>query len=275
MASTNLSTTRIISPQQYGTLIDQSIKSKSIAARSSTVLQIDNESVRFPILGDGLTATWKAELEDIDLSDMSLTQVEVRPSKVAGMSRLSAELADDSSPAAAELVGRGLAEQISERIDATWFAGAAVAPAPAGIESITPTKVAQDPAAITNLDAFISARFAAETNRATLTNWIVSPTVAEKISQLKTQTNANSYLVEVVEDGLRLCGLPVLVSKHVPATVAFYGIDRSQALFVIRKGTTVERSRDSAFRQDGVDVRAIARVGFAWVNPAGVIRGSK
>lgn len=276
MASTNLSTTRIISPQQYGTLVDLSVQAKSIAAQASTVVRIDNESVRFPILGDGLTATWKGELEDIDMSDMSLTQVEVRPAKVAGMSRLSAELADDSSPAAAELVGRGLAEQIAERIDVTWFGGAGVAPAPDGIGALAGvTKVAADPAALTNLDAFVSARFAAEAHRAKLTHWLVNPATAEKISQLKEQTGSNKNLLEIVTDGLRIAGLPVLISPHVAATTAFYGIDRSQSLLVIRKGTTVERSRDSAFRQDGVDVRAIARVGFAWVNPAGVIRGSK
>ena len=280
VGSTNVSTTRNISPQQYGQLIDLSLRAKSVAAQASTVITIDAESVRFPILKDGLTASWKDELQEIDFSNIATDQIEVRPSKVAGISRLSNELAEDSSPAAADLVGSGLATQIAERIDATWFGAAGVAPVPSGIESLVAgsppcTKVIADPAALTNLDPFVEARFVAEKNRAKLTNWIINPDVAKAISKLKVQTGSNQNLLEIVTDGLRIAGLPVLISPHVPATVSFYGIDREQALFVMRKGTVVERSRDSAFSVDGVDVRAIARVGWCWVNPAGVIRGSK
>lgn len=275
VGSTNVSTNKAISPQAYGQLVDASLKAKSIAIQASTIVNIDRESVRFPVLGDGLTASWKNELEDLDFSNLAVNSVEVRPAKVAGMSRLSNELADDSTPAAAELVGRGLAEQIADQIDTAWFGATGTAPTPSGIGAITPTKVVADPAAITNLDPFIEARFTAEANRSKLTHWIVSPKTAQTISQLKVQTGSNQNLVEIVEDGLRLVGLPVLISPHVAATTSFYGVDKSQVIFVLRKGTTVERSRDSAFRQDGVDVRAIARVGWAFANPAGVIRGFK
>jgi hypothetical protein len=42
-------------------------------------------------------------------------------------------------------------------------------------------------------------------------------------------------------------------------------------MFVQRKGTTVERF--PAVDQDGTYIRAISRLGLAFLNPAGVVRG--
>jgi hypothetical protein len=39
-----------------------------------------------------------------------------------------------------------------------------------------------------------------------------------------------------------------------------------------RTGTQVTRSTDAAFDYDAVQVRATARVGFGFANPAGVVR---
>lgn len=41
---------------------------------------------------------------------------------------------------------------------------------------------------------------------------------------------------------------------------------------VLRKGTEVVRSNDAGFYNDAVDIRAIARVGFGFLQPASVIR---
>jgi hypothetical protein len=41
---------------------------------------------------------------------------------------------------------------------------------------------------------------------------------------------------------------------------------------VLRKGTEVVRSNDAGFYNDAVDIRAIARVGFEFLQPASVIR---
>ena len=42
-------------------------------------------------------------------------------------------------------------------------------------------------------------------------------------------------------------------------------------MFVQRKGTTVERFPN--VQQDGTWIRAVSRLGLAFLNPAGVVRG--
>lgn len=127
-------------------------------------------------------------------------------------------------------------------------------------------------ASLTNLDPFVSARFAALSHGSELTNWIVRPAVAESLSKLKVQTGSNQSLIQFVEDDLKVVGLPVLVSDQVDASTLFWGIPKARVVTVLRKGTEVVASKDSAFANDAVDIRAIARVGFAFLQPAAVVR---
>jgi hypothetical protein len=77
-------------------------------------------------------------------------------------------------------------------------------------------------------------------------------------------------LLEFVEDGIAVAGLPVLTSRHVDAATVACGVDSTQQRYVLRKGTTVERF--PSVTNDGQYVRAISRVGFGLLNPAGVVR---
>jgi hypothetical protein len=76
--------------------------------------------------------------------------------------------------------------------------------------------------------------------------------------------------LQFVKDGLQIAGVPVLTSIHVDAGTVAWGIDTSQQRYVLRSGTTVEEF--PSFTNDGVWVRGISRVGFGFLNPAGVIR---
>jgi hypothetical protein len=50
------------------------------------------------------------------------------------------------------------------------------------------------------------------------------------------------------------------------------GIPKARTVTVLRKGTEVVTSKDAGFYNDAVDIRAIARVGFGFLQPASVIR---
>ena len=126
-------------------------------------------------------------------------------------------------------------------------------------------------ASVANLDAFVSARFKAQTVGAELTSWVMSPATAETLSKLKVGTGSNQSLLQFVDDGLVVAGLPVFVSPDVDAGTVAWGIPKARPT-VLRKGTEVVRSKDSAFANDALDIRAIARVGFAFLQPAAVTR---
>ena len=63
----------------------------------------------------------------------------------------------------------------------------------------------------------MSARYAAVAHGSELTSWIVRPAIAEALSKLKVQSGCNQSLLQFVEDGIVVAGLPVLVSDQVDA----------------------------------------------------------
>lgn len=116
---------------------------------------------------------WYNELDEITAADGDTDEVEVTPSKTAGLTLVSNELADDSDPAVANQIASALANQIAHAIDAAYFANT-TAKGPNGLLSLASTAV--DPGtSVANLDAFVSARYAAEAHGAKLTHWLLSP----------------------------------------------------------------------------------------------------
>jgi HK97 family phage major capsid protein len=202
-------------------------------------------------------------------TDGTTDEVSALVYKTAGITRVSNELRDDSTPAIGDLVGKALSNQISRAIDAAYLA-ATTTKGPDGLLSTSYTAI-DTGASLTNLDAFVDARYAAMENGSELTSWIVGTVVAKAISNLKDQTGSNRNLVEFVEDGLRIAGLPVLVSNQIDGATKFWGIPQSHVVLVVRKGTAVERF--PAVYNDGTDVRAVARFGLAFLNEPGIVRG--
>lgn len=259
-------------PEAYGKLIDTVIAEKSIAFRAGTKVSITNESIRFPLLTADPAVGWYAENTQIALTDPTTSEIVVTPKKVAGLTQISNEAAEDSNPAVAEQVGRSLARSVAKKVDAAFFANT-TANGPSGLLSASGVNVV-DTGVISNLsnvDVFHQAKADALADGATITVFILAPDVALALSKAKEGTGSNKSLFENVGDGVTLAGVKVLVSTDVPAGNA-WGLDSSQVLIVQRTGTTVTKSVDAAFDYDAVQVRATARVGFGFANPAGLVR---
>jgi HK97 family phage major capsid protein len=269
MSMIHSTTADAFTPEDYGKLVNLAVQAQSIAARSATLFETDKVKVSFPLWVSDPTVAFYNELDTIAVTDGETGQVEVFPTKTAGISLISNELRDDSDPAVAEQIGKGLANQIARSIDAAYLANTTTK-GPNGLLSIDYSTV-DTGASLTNLDPFISARFAAEAAGSELTHWIVKPATAEALSKLKTTSGSNQPLIEFVEDGITVVGLPVLRSNQVDAATLFWGIPSAHVQFVQRKGTTVERF--PAVQQDGTWIRAVARLGLGFLNEAGVVRG--
>jgi hypothetical protein len=56
---------------------------------------------------------------------------------------------------------------------------------------------------------------------------IVRPAVAEALSKLKVETGSNQTLLQFVDDGIVVAGLPVLVSDQVGEDTVFWGIPQA------------------------------------------------
>lgn len=258
-------------PEDYGKLIDTVIAAKSIAFQAGTVISTSRESFRTPMLTADPSVAWYAENTTIALTDPDTDELVITPKKVAGRTQISNEAAADTNPAVADQVGQSLGRSVAKGIDAAFFSNTTTN-GPSGLLSLSGIQVVDTgTVTLTSLDPFHDAKFAAQAHGANLTHFILAPDVAQTLAKAKQQTGSNMGLLASVGDGITLAGVPVLVSTDVAAGNA-WGVDAAQILVVQRTGTTVTRSTEAAFAEDAVQVRATARVGFGFANPAGVVR---
>lgn len=273
MATQHSNTADSWTPADYGDLLNKAIQAKSTAFLATSLYSTNKVKVNFPLWESDPAVNWLAELEEITATDGATGEVVCTPSKVGGITRLSNEITDDSDPEIADQVADALANQIAHAIDTAFLgdgsSGTGSTKIPDGLLSTSYSTV-DTGASITNLDPFVSAIFKAQSVGANIDRWILDPATAETLSKLKKGSGSNEPLLELVEDGFRIAGIPVLKNAAVDASTFAWGIDSKRTKTVLRKGTEV-RKFDAVY-VDGIDVRAIARVGFAFLHPASVIR---
>ncbi len=113
----------LLTPEQVESLLIKPVLAASVALNPlcSRVLRPTAPSVRLPAVTADPTAAWVAEGAEIPVSDLQTAEVDVVTKKVAGLSVVTSELAEDSSPEATAEVGRGLARDIARKVDAAFF----------------------------------------------------------------------------------------------------------------------------------------------------------
>ncbi|SUA04013.1 phage capsid protein [Mycolicibacterium fortuitum] len=270
MAIQHSNTANAWTPEDHGKMLNLAIQAKSTAFQATSLHSTDKVRVNFPLLVSDPGVNWLSELEEIVPGDGTTGEASCTPSKVGGIITLSNEITDDSDPEIADVVSAGLANQIAHSIDFAFLGdGTSNAKQPDGLLSLT-TSVIDTGTSITNEDPFIAAIFKAQSVGANIDRWIMHPDTAETLSKLKKGTGSNERLLQLTTDGAVVAGVKVLTNSNVdPATFA-WGIDSTRTKTVLRKGTTVRKF--DVVRQDAIDIRAIARVGFAFLHPQSIVR---
>jgi HK97 family phage major capsid protein len=252
-----------------GIILAEPVSEISVAAQVSTVLGTGNHELSIPVVTSDPSAAWLAEGADITPSDLGLEELLATPRKVAGLTVISREMADDSSPAVLSLVQRGLARDIARKVDQAFFAGLP-SPAPAGLATLAGVSTAGDGAApVANLDLFAEAANNAEAQGATVTAFVAHPDDALILGTLKDETGSNRPLLgtDPSMPGRRtILGAPLLTSQYVAKGTA-WAIPKDYSLFVRREDTRIEVSTDAYFSSDKVAVRGIMRCTFAFPWP--------
>lgn len=256
-------------PEDYGKSIDLVVDAEAIAFQVATVTNTGKQIIKFPILVSDAATGWVPEKGVIPLTDPDTEELTVIPTKVAGRTELSNEAISDSDPAVLNETAKGLGRSVAKRIDSAFF-GNTVANGPSGLLSLTGIQVV-DSGPFANLDPFHDAKLRAFQNDSELTHFVLAPDVANTLAKVKTASGSNAGLLETVDDGIRLAGVPVYVSRYVAAGNA-WGLDKTQIRTVRRLGTTIVADASASFDSDAVQLRATSRVGFGFANPAGVIR---
>ena len=266
-----------ILPEEYGALITDPLEAESIAFNPAlaTVVRTGSHTFNVPILKEDAGAEWVAEGSEITPDDPVLSELEISPSKVAGLTIISRELANDSAPEAQTIVGQGLARSIVARVDAA-FLGDLAAPAQKGLGSL-PTDGADEwlnhsevdaGPTITNLDPFAEAIAVCEGAGGNITGWLMHPSDALALAQLKDATDSNKALLE---DPRVILGRPVTVSAKATPGVR-WGIDSSAVITVLREDTEVAVSDAPYFTSDRIALRATLRVGLGFPTPNRLVK---
>lgn len=241
--------------------------------RVASTVYTSSHTLRVPRVTGDPSAAWVAEGEEIPTSDAVLDELDVTPSKLAGLSIITSELANDSSPAAASQIGAGLSRDLARKLDAAFF-GALPSPAPAGLGALSGVQSVVAAGAFGSTDSFSKAVSLAEGVGATTTAFIVGPSTALSLATLK-ETNG-SLKPLLGGDGTAatqrlIGGIPVIVSAAVPPNVA-WAVDSSRILTVIRQGATVVADSSQYFSSDRVAIRATLRAAFGFVHPQSVVK---
>lgn len=261
-----------ISPDAYETLIVQPVQREAVAFQVASDMATDATRTHVPVVKADPTAGWTAEGDEITESAPEVDDIEVVPAKVAGLVSISNELATDSTnPAAASLVGDGLARDIAKRVDQAFF-GDLAAPAPPGLESLTGTGAVDAGTAWTNLDPFAAAISAAEQVGAQLTSFIANPADALTLAQLKDEDASNRPLLgtdPTQPTRRQVLGLPLYVSPAVTVGTV-WGLPRDRVVIVRRTTVELDTDRSVYFTSDRVAVRATMRIGLAYPHEAAV-----
>ncbi|MEU2088050.1 phage major capsid protein [Nocardia beijingensis] len=259
-------------PEQIHQLIVQPVQRDSVAFQVTTLLSTDSTSSKFPIVTADPAAQWVPEGAEITPDDSEHDELEITHRKVAGLTIVSRELAEDSNPQALDIVGAGLVRSIVAKVDTAFFA-ATTTNGPDGIGSTT-HQLVDVGSGIANTDPFAEAIAKAESVGAQITNFVAHPDTALNLAKLKEITGSNRPLLgpDPSRPGARtVLGVPLLVSPYV-TDGDIWGIPRAFAFTTLRRNTTLTISEHAYFSSDRVGVKATMRVAFGFPHPQAIVR---
>ncbi|KLO46349.1 phage major capsid protein, HK97 [Mycobacterium nebraskense] len=278
MASTTSTFAPILTPSQVGDLVIQPLIQQSVAGQVLTTIPITTHSYRVPLVTADPAASWTAEGAEIAASDATLDELEITPSKLAALSVISSELANDSTPEAAQAVGDGIVRDLTRKVDQALFT-ATTTNGPGGLPGVSGVTSVSGPAsAYTNVDPFSDAIYTSAQHNGEITAWVTNPATAQALAKVKQYTSADSNVPLLGADPTmpghrQILGIPLLTSPYVTTTNnVVWGIPKTFGYFILRQDAVVERDKSVFFTSDRVAVRAILRAGFGFPNPAAIVK---
>jgi HK97 family phage major capsid protein len=261
-----------MTPETVGDLIIRPVSLASRLFLVSTVVTTQSKDYRLPIVAADPSAAFVAEGQEIPVTDADVQELIVTPAKVAGLTVVSRELANDSNPEATDVVGDGLGRDIAKKVDAAGF-GTSTANGPAGLRALSGATEIDATGPLDNLDVFTEAISEAENVGAQLTSFVASPAVALALAQLKTGTGYNTPLLgsDPTNPTQRLVqGVPLIVSPAVGDDV-IWGIPKAFSYVVLRDDEVpIAVDKSAFFTSDRIAVRATLRVSWGWPHPAAI-----
>jgi HK97 family phage major capsid protein len=271
----------ILLPEEVGPLILQPLRALSTAIRISTEVTTGSSKFRLPVVQLDAAANWLAEAADITETDPTIGEEVVTPLKVGALTKVSNELANDSSPAATSVVGDGLVRSIARKVDLAFF-GNTTPLGPNGLQSLTGIATVTAPgSAWSNFDWAIEAQSQLERVGSTVTAFAASFETVRQLSEVKqfvgTTASSNEPLLQADDVSTAqprsIFGVPLFsLPEGVIADGTVWALDRAKVYAVIRQDIGVVVDPSFFFGSDSLAVRVIMRIGFGYPHHAAVCK---
>ena len=235
-------------------------------------------NISIPKYGTGLSVGWVAENQAVPESNLDMDSITLSPKHAGGVTELSRQLIQQSSPDVEQLVRDDFAYMLAKAIDSALIKGGGTNE-PKGVMSTTGIQTA-NLATLTwaNVSTMIGKLEAVNANVAS-SAWLVAPAAAGALrTTLKSASAGANYLLQ---DG-RLGELPVYVTNQVPNTggatpknVAILG-DWSQVMLGIWSeiDILVNPYAETPYKKGNVLVRAMSTVDIAVRHPEAFVVAS-
>ncbi|BCO36852.1 phage major capsid protein [Mycobacterium heckeshornense] len=275
MSATTATFGPILAQEQIGDLIIRPLIEQSIAGQTLTTVFTDRHEYRIPIVTNDPQASWVAEGQEITVSDAAVDELLVEPSKLAALSVISRELANDSSPAAADTIGQGIVRDLVRRTDQALFA-ATTPNGPTGLAGQSGITEIIAGTTYTNSDPFSDAIYLSAQHNGQITAFATSPATAMTLAKLKVGDTFNLPLLgpDPTSPGQRqILGVPLLVTPYIDDTDnTVWAIPQTQCFMVVREQAEIETDASVFFTSDRIAIRGIVRLGFGFPNPAAIVK---
>lgn len=223
-------------------------------------------NVTIPKHGSGVSVGWVAENGNLSDSDMTFDNVTLAPKHAGGITELSRQLIQQSSPDAERLVTDDLRYMLAKAIDTALIKGGGTNE-PKGVLATTGIQTAS--LATLNWLNTLAMKEKLELVNATAANWLMSKKVATKFAATEKSTGTGIYLMS----GGQIADLPAYSTNQVPNVDADSGVailgDWSQVLLGIWSeiDLLVNPYDSAAYARGGVKVRAMSTVDIAVRHP--------
>lgn len=271
-ANNTTSTASEITPTDYRPdLYIQPFRNSLLARRLGVrVLSGLSGNLSIPKYGSGTTVGWVAEDSALSSSGMTFDSVSLSPKHAGGISEMSRQLIQQSSPDIEALIRSDLSTMLAQAIDSALIQGGG-ANQPTGIlSSIGSNGGVQDGTLATlSWAAVLEMIEMIELENATAANWLTSPQVKTKLaSTLKSSTAGAAYLLE----GGRMADLPLYSTNQVPLNSTTGRVilgDWSQVLLGIwsEVDILVNPFSETAYSKGNILIRAMSTVDAAIRHP--------
>lgn len=235
-------------------------------------------NISIPKYGTGLSVGWVAENQAVPESNLDMDSVTLSPKHAGGVTELSRQLIQQSSPDVEQLVRDDFAYMLAKAIDSALIKGGG-ANEPTGVLSTSGIQTA-NLATLNwaNVSAMIGKLEAVNANVSS-SAWLVAPAAAGALrTTLKSASAGAAYLLE----GGRMGEMPVHITSQVPTTggatpknIAVLG-DWSQVMLGIWSeiDILVNPFAEAPYKKGNVLVRAMSTVDIAVRHPEAFVVAS-